>query len=313
MGCTSGGVVTQDANSTRMMHLRSLDWGMPLLRKAIVRLDYVDGPENKKLGTSIGYAGYVGMLTGVRKGLSVSLNFRPYHHAHGWSWENIKFYTHLLMVLLGLRPSISTVLRDFILPRNTKKDYIITQDTRNNYPRPAYYDIDDISEKLCSMPTTAAYLTFCTGKETIVLEKDFRKATVLCSPTFIAVTNHDTAFEIDDSDEKETLKDEQLKALNLRAGIGMQDLIDESMDRKLCLTRKWEEWLQAQSRSARQSKKMGVKMSMLREWMLDYPVANEETHFTCIMDPKRGRVEYVVAFEEGEIRGVEWEDGDEDL
>jgi len=35
------------------------------------------------IASTIGYVGFVGALTGVRKGLSVSLNFRPYHNARG--------------------------------------------------------------------------------------------------------------------------------------------------------------------------------------------------------------------------------------
>jgi hypothetical protein len=89
LGCTSGGVLTQPQNSKwaekdrrgrkegpgstersqRMMHFRTLDWGMGELRSVLVVLEFVrsksEEPE-KVIGRSISYAGFVGVLTGVR-------------------------------------------------------------------------------------------------------------------------------------------------------------------------------------------------------------------------------------------------------
>ena len=45
MGCTSGAArVKNDDNLTRMLHFRTLDWGMDALRKVIVHLDFVEKP-----------------------------------------------------------------------------------------------------------------------------------------------------------------------------------------------------------------------------------------------------------------------------
>ena len=45
MGCTSGAVkVENDNQTTKMLHFRTLDWGMDVLRKVIVHLDFVEKP-----------------------------------------------------------------------------------------------------------------------------------------------------------------------------------------------------------------------------------------------------------------------------
>ena len=45
MGCTSGAVrVEGDGKQSKMLHFRTLDWGMDALRKVIVHLDFVEKP-----------------------------------------------------------------------------------------------------------------------------------------------------------------------------------------------------------------------------------------------------------------------------
>lgn len=76
-GCTSGAVpvATADAqaddepNNNRLMHFRTLDWGMDELRDLIVCFDFVNSgtsSPDRILATSIGYVGFVGFLTAVR-------------------------------------------------------------------------------------------------------------------------------------------------------------------------------------------------------------------------------------------------------
>lgn len=75
LGCTSGGALVipsaknDEPGKKRMMHFRTLDWPMPVLRSVIVALEFVDSkglePE-KVIATSITYVGYVGVLTGVK-------------------------------------------------------------------------------------------------------------------------------------------------------------------------------------------------------------------------------------------------------
>jgi hypothetical protein len=81
LGCTSGGVVvrgekkrTRDGGNGeraegRMMHFRTLDWGMDELRSVLVVLEFVrskSAEPERVIGRTITYAGFVGVLTGVR-------------------------------------------------------------------------------------------------------------------------------------------------------------------------------------------------------------------------------------------------------
>lgn len=81
LGCTSGGVLVKGGKkrmrggqgrgqeNDRMMHFRTLDWEMEGLRSVIVVLEFVrsgsEAPE-EVIARTITYAGFVGVLTGVR-------------------------------------------------------------------------------------------------------------------------------------------------------------------------------------------------------------------------------------------------------
>ena len=79
LGCTSGGVMTAldkkggkrapVSEEQRMLHFRTLDWGMDPLRSVLVELEFVRSrstePE-KVIARTVTYAGFVGVLTGVR-------------------------------------------------------------------------------------------------------------------------------------------------------------------------------------------------------------------------------------------------------
>lgn len=81
LGCTSGGAMIARPSTKRragseetkagdrMMHFRSLDWGMDALRSVLVTLEFVrskSADPRKVIARSITYAGLVGCLTGVR-------------------------------------------------------------------------------------------------------------------------------------------------------------------------------------------------------------------------------------------------------
>lgn len=80
LGCTSGGVMVAEKDSrnkngqegnagTRMMHFRTLDWGMEPLRDVLVVLEYVRSDSKEPdavIARTVTYAGFVGVLTGVR-------------------------------------------------------------------------------------------------------------------------------------------------------------------------------------------------------------------------------------------------------
>ncbi|KAF2788078.1 hypothetical protein K505DRAFT_329211 [Melanomma pulvis-pyrius CBS 109.77] len=325
MGCTSGGVMVKEGRERegRMMHFRTLDWGMPALRKAVVLLEFRNGADGEVIARSINYVGFVGTLTGVRKGLSVSLNFRPYHNDDGSKWANVKFYSHLLFVLLAWRPSICAHLRDLIIP--TGKDLekrrveIKKEEDKRSDKRPSKYkyahgSLADIGRDFPSIPTTAAYLTFSDGSQTLILEKDRVTAKPLLSSSFIAVTNHDTSYEppsIPTSSLDSTTSASQAHAAHAKAhqiGTDMDVLVDESMERKGCVTSAWEEHCNSGKTMDGDTWTPSVELEKLKEWLLKYPVVNEQTHFVAVMDPTEGVFRWVRAYEEGEIENEDEED-----
>jgi hypothetical protein len=67
MGCTSGGArVRGRGAASRMVHFRTLDWGMDALRLVVVQLEFVERPGGPVIARSVTYVGFVGILTGVR-------------------------------------------------------------------------------------------------------------------------------------------------------------------------------------------------------------------------------------------------------
>jgi hypothetical protein len=79
LGCTSGAVIASldkrggrrapGREEERMLHFRTLDWGMDPLRNVLVQLEFIrseSGEPEKVIARTITYAGFVGVLTGVR-------------------------------------------------------------------------------------------------------------------------------------------------------------------------------------------------------------------------------------------------------
>lgn len=74
MGCTAGCVRVKSKQSSeekpdfRLMHFRTLDWGVDALRDLVIVVEYVDSSKDADhvIATSITYAGFVGMLTGLK-------------------------------------------------------------------------------------------------------------------------------------------------------------------------------------------------------------------------------------------------------
>ncbi|KAH7413947.1 beta subunit of N-acylethanolamine-hydrolyzing acid amidase-domain-containing protein [Phaeosphaeria sp. MPI-PUGE-AT-0046c] len=304
MGCTSGGACVQapDATKPRMMHFRTLDWGMPELRNVIVQYNFIERPRGPVIASTVSYVGFVGVLTGVRKDISVSLNFRPYHNNDTSLWTNAKFRFHQLAVLLGFRPSIASMLRDFIIPRTLPPYHVYNlQTVIIGLPTRPFYDSGTIFTTFSETLSTAAYLVFCTPQAVRIMEKDLATARVRSSMSFMAVTNHDVAYEKHHNEAAHTAY-----AMEGIVGDGMRELVEESVERKRCLVEKWEE----RSKSAQPGQDIGVALEELKEWMLAFPTSNEMTHFVCIMDPLEGKIRWVRCFEEGDNGGEEDEDAD---
>ena len=283
MGCTSGGVRVKDrGEDAKMLHFRTLDWGMDPLRKIIVQLDYVNEAGGEPIATSITYVGFVGCLTGVRKALSISLNFRPNHIVSSRA-DNLRFYVHHILVLLGFRPSISAVLREYLLPSFTKSGK-----TSKECPQ----DLAAIEASLPGRPSTAAYLIFSDGDRTVTMEKDNCTAVVKSSPEFIVATNHDVSAEKGKPQARANL--EPTPSQTLRS-TGMDELVEESTTRKRCI-------MQLHQRAAKRARKsnkargggkakpVAVTTQELSTAVDGYPITNNETHYSVVMDPKAGKV-----------------------
>ncbi|KAJ5735847.1 beta subunit of N-acylethanolamine-hydrolyzing acid amidase-domain-containing protein [Penicillium malachiteum] len=330
MGCTSGGArVKSSSSQTKMLHFRTLDWGMDPLRDLIVQLEFIrDSDREKVLATSITYVGFVGVLTGVRKNLSASLNFRPVHD----TTRNFTFYANHLCVLLGLRQSISSLLRQYILPPS---------DT-NNQSSP-YSTLEDIAKNVPGTPTTAAYLIFSDESKTVTMEKDHRTAVVRSSSSFIVTTNHDQGPNSASPEEVAQTKRQNHRGLSLVSSDGqaMEDLIEDSNERRDCIKEKWDNEVQErnESRNNRISAKIEIRphvessgsrssvrwrkkredeelkaeaeakriillnpdddsdvaitKTTLVKWLTTFPVVNETTHYAAIMDPCKGEIAWI--------------------
>ena len=263
-----------------MLHFRTLDWGMDGLRKIIVQLDFVNEAGGDVIARSITYAGFVGVLTGVRRDLSISLNFRPNHDTKA-RFANVRYYSHQLLVLLGLRPSIASILRQYLLPPDNPRSDTRSngEDLKSGETPPTELSI--IERDLPKNPSSAAYLIFSDGDRTITMEKDHRTAATRSAYDFISITNHDISAE--------TARDSQSDP-SVLLETGMQALVEESSERQDCVAKLWNSSMR---RASRRGAGCQVRKKDMVRWLNTYPITNEETHFATIMDPKAGEVAWM--------------------
>ena len=323
MGCTSGVVRCREKNEaeSKMLHFRTLDWGMEELRKVIVQLNFKHSKSTRPdhaVATSINYVGCVGILTGVRKGLSISLNFRPLHNATTFL-GHVHYYSHLLFVLLGWRRSISSLLRSLLL----SSDSTTQSET-----------INAIANVLPNDASTAAYLVFSDGNTALTMEKDHRTACLNTSTDFMVLTNHD----LDEWKGRENHRIFFDPITNER--ITLAEAIQESVDRRQTMMKNWQrkvkqlekakvpdsqdgaadvrlrETRRTTSRASQRSQKdvrrhsnsvstesqethppsetaaIATKAEVVK-WLSKYPTSNEQTHFAAILDAREGKVAWV--------------------
>ena len=184
---------------------------------------------------------------------------------------------HCLQVLLGNRPSVSSVLRTALFPSASNE-------------RATLYDL---ASQLTRIRTPAAYIILSDGNETVVLEKDLDSAETLTSDAFIAATNHDTRHDPTDSSGLPDPNKELNSNRKLRLRTGLECLIAESVDRKQCMQEKWEA-AQKRARRGQHAGNVAVRQEDVVRWLNDWPVTNEGTHFACVMDPVSGEIEWCV-------------------
>ncbi|KAM0424390.1 hypothetical protein ACHAPT_010310 [Fusarium lateritium] len=290
LGCTSGGVRTlnlADApgqQSTRILHFRTLDWGMDLLRQIIVELDFVRESGGPVIATTVTYLGYIGVLTGVRKGLSMSLNFRPYH-AKDTLRQRLSFRMHQVKVILGKRRSISSVLRGFLLDPTPGEERPIRQEHETDTDVPEIQDsqVQDILRTLSTSRSTAAYLVLCTPERVYIVEKDNRKSLVRVSDTFLAAFNHDGRDEQDPTKLQQAA--EELASGD--DGTAMAALVEGSLERKDRLDHLWKKRVRKCQRQYEHQDPIVTFRDILRFLKDDY-ILVDETHYAVVMDPGNG-------------------------
>jgi hypothetical protein len=195
-----------------------------------------------------------------RKGLSISFNYRarlastssPFAHR-----------LHQLLLLLGRRPSIPSLLRHILLA-----------------PTPAP-SLAHLAQTLPSTLSSPGYVTFCSPDEVLVIEKDLKTATTITSTDFLAVTNHDQAMESWSHDRwVEVLKNEGLPSVG-----GVRDILEESVERKERVAKMWRSATCAGDDDVPTNPDAVVRVQDVKKWLTTEPIVNEMTHFSCIMDP----------------------------
>jgi len=213
----------------------------------IIRVEYL--VNGKIVARGVTYAGYLGVLTGVREGLSISFNYRARLHSESSDFQN---RIHHVQLLLGLKPSIASQLRRVLLS-----------------PEPVP-TLQELALTFKTMETSSSYLIFCTPSEVLIMEKDLKSAVVHTSEQFLAVTNHDADMEAWTPEYwQKMLAKERFLEIS-----GAQGIVEESVDRKECLCKLW-----------RSKGVEPVSLDDLKVWLRTHPVRNELTHFSCIMDP----------------------------
>lgn len=294
MGCSSGGAVVRagadlDCGS-KMVHFRTLDWDMDSLRRVVVQLDFVLDKDGPVVASSITYAGFVGVLTGVRKGLSLSLNFRHTRLGSGKLLPDMKYRWHLAMVLLGRRPSISTTLRQFMLPKKHTIQHTSEKDQELIWT--SYHDavksMGGTKDNTPPIVSTSCYLCFSDGHETTIIEKDRVSATIRSSTEFIVVTN---------GDAEPISNDEQQHGRFVNSP--MSEIFAESDERRQCAHDNWTSMRSAKLKRSGlnvQSKEEDppslMEVGDVIEMVQKYPITNECTHFGAVMDPTEGKVKW---------------------
>ena len=270
MGCTSGGVRVQRCNppsaKSRMLSFRALDWGMEPLRQIVMEVDFVRSEGGPVVATSVTYFGYIGVLTGVRKSLSLCLNFRPRHDGTSYK-KQCSYGWHLLMVLFGFRSSISSVLRRLLLQ-----------------PEAGNRTLDEIVKELKGQKSTAAYLILSDGEKTVNLEKDHCCAQVQSSNNFIVALNHD----IDDEINPQNLQQRANTEPKLMAATGMSDIVLFSLERKACIQALYKHTLR--NKNVRKQPLGPIYEDEVIDWMEGPDIVNDETHYAVVMDAVAGKI-----------------------
>lgn len=174
------------------------------------------------------------------------------------------------MVVLGLRPSISSVLRDLIFR-----------------PLPAHQSASAVATELASTRTSPAYLCLCDGDEASMIEKDLLTGAVRTEYDFVVQTNHDVSRHESALPKPlgTSATAEALSAMTKKETANDESWIEESAERMQCMIDFWRERTEAAvGRSS--GKGAYLLQAELEGKVRGRPISREWTHFRCVMDPK---------------------------
>ena len=124
------------------------------------------------------------------------------------------------------------------------------------------------------------------------MEKDRVTAHTSTSSSFIVITNHDASC---DNNPAAASDSDNAKL----AVTGMNELVEESQDRKQCIESKWKKAEAAFRRRRKDANRgeadmaMSVTESQLVKWVEAWPITNESTHYAAVMDPLAGDFVYL--------------------
>lgn len=312
-----------------MLHFRTLDWSGAKLRRIIIELDFVAFEGGPVVARTLTYFGYVGVLTGVRPGLSVSLNRRPLHD-RSTLFRRVRYRCHQALVVFGLRPGISSMLRGLLfndlLPTTEPTTSTEDEDCRSLLWRPSdcgrheNREMAVILQKLQAAPSTAAYLILCTPTRVYNIEKDHRSASWTSSSHFIVTCNNDVA---EDPEPEEPPGEEPVgnkgkphSVLSPASSQGLKSmewLIHGSVKRKRGVIAVREGLMATRRRKNAREHDLedhdppcpcgeGRDSNMAPEDLLvmvkNRPMSNSQTQYAVIMDPSAGAFVWRMAYAE---------------
>ena len=224
--------------------------------------------------------------------MSISLNYRPTHHCTDWALRK-----HQLLVLLGSRPSISSVLHSALLGYGRRAASPATEDLSSSV-------IVSEAKRIAALCSSPCYLTLCDGRQAAVIEKDLMDGRIKTTNQYIVQTNHD-------SDHSECCEG----GAKLQAAVlGNEIWREDSTQRQDDMLRKLGNHLVTSSGHLHGHEKlhegngacvegftspsnevemMPVPEESLIEWVADRTISTYFTHFACIMDPTTGKIRWL--------------------
>lgn len=233
-GCTSAS--TQVAGV--MLHLRNMDWDLPILRKLTCQVDYYK--QGQLVFSSIQWIGFVGSFTAVKPNLSLSLNYRK---------DTKVSARQLYDIVSGRRIPITFQIRD-VFERE--------------------YNFNQVSTLLQSSTSCSCYLLICSSQSSNLIVKNATSLKPKTNLTRLIQTNHDQ----DHNHFHNTLSESDYVKW-----CDHDELLLNSKDR----------WSTC---------KLLLEFETNPQYILETPpILNDQTVYSCIMNPKRGTFDFVRVYE----------------